>query len=284
MIFRHRTSATDSVREELLSEARTVRLIPSLNTVTSRLLRVMNDPDCSFAQLFDVARHDQGFSGKILGIANSALYARNCKILSLQRALHVIGLEELRGILICLTLLQDILSHWKLSQADLAEIWTHSLAVSCGARILSERFMMEDPEEVFTVAILHDIGKGVFYTRGDQYRNLVQEAGQTGRDLCALERAVFGIDHQQVGDFIAAKWRFPEELAMVVRGHHEASDDETALVRLVRLADAFIDRRDAGTQDESVVLQGEKEAVDGEVKRISELLGVTGEAREEGME
>ncbi len=275
MIFRHSNSVTtNSVREELLSEARTVRLIPSLNTVTSKLLRVMHDPECSFTQLFDVARYDQGFSGKILGIANSAFYARSCKILSLQRALHVIGLEELRGILICLTLLQDILSQWKLSQNDLAEIWTHSLAVSCAARILSERLMTEDPEEVFTVAILHDIGKGVFYTRGDQYRDLVREVGETGRDLCGLERAVFGIDHQQVGDFIATKWRFPEELAMVIRGHHEKTDGETGLVHLVRVADASIDNRDLGQNAESVIIERERSSIDMEVTRISDLLGV----------
>jgi hypothetical protein len=47
-----------------------------------------------------------------------------------------------------------------------------------------------------------------FYTRDDQYRNLVKEARETGRDLWRLERAVFGIDHQQMGEFITVKWRF----------------------------------------------------------------------------
>jgi putative nucleotidyltransferase with HDIG domain len=264
----------ESVRDELLSEARTVRLIPSLNAVTTQLLRVLNDPSCSFSQLSDVAKHDQGFSGKIISIANSALCSRSCKILSLQRALQVIGLAELRGILICLTLLQDILKQWKLSQADLSAIWTHSLAVSCAARILSSRLMVEDPEEVFTASILHDIGKGVFYTRGDQYRNLVKEARETGRDLCRLERADFGIDHQQVGDFIARKWRFPEELAAVIRGHHEEAGGETTLVHLVRTADVFMDNRDVDLGAASIILEREKEWISGEVRRISTLLGV----------
>jgi HD-like signal output (HDOD) protein len=88
--------------------------------------------------------------------------------------MQVIGFEELRGILICLTLLQDILRQWKLSQRDVAAIWTHTLAVSCAVKILSSKLMVEDPEEVFTVAILHDIGKGMFYTRGNQYRQLFE--------------------------------------------------------------------------------------------------------------
>jgi HD-like signal output (HDOD) protein len=67
------------------------------------------------------------------------------------------------------------------------------------------------------------------------------DIGETGRDLYRLERAVFCIDHQQVGDFIARKWRFPEELAAVIRGHHEEAGGETTLVHLVRTADAFMD-------------------------------------------
>jgi hypothetical protein len=53
----------ESVREELATEARAIRLLPTLNSVRSQLLEVMNDPSSSFTQLFDIARYDQGFSG-----------------------------------------------------------------------------------------------------------------------------------------------------------------------------------------------------------------------------
>jgi len=264
-----------SVREELLAAARTLRLIPSLNTVTNQLLEVMNDPQCSFGQLYEIARHDQGFSGKIMSIANSAFYSRACRVLSLQRALQVIGLEELRGILICLSLLQDVLGRWKVPQEDLIALWTHSLAVSCGARVLSNRLLLEDPEEVFTVAILHDIGKGVFYARGHQYRSLVQEARETGRDLCRLERAAFGIDHQEVGDSIARKWKFPEELWVVIRGHHGEPDGKNMRLRLVGTADAFMDNRHVDLGAQGIILEKEKDSIDAEVRRISQLLQVT---------
>jgi putative nucleotidyltransferase with HDIG domain len=269
------TAPNESAREALLSEAGNLRLIPTLNTITSQMLEVMNDPDSSFSELFEIARHDQGFSGKIISIANSAFYSRSLKILSLQRALQVIGLEELRGILVCLTLLQDILNQWKLLQADLAAIWTHSLAVSCAARILSTRLMVEDPEEAFTVSVLHDIGKGIFYTRGDVYRNLVREARDTGTDLCRLERESFGTDHQEVGDFMALKWRLPEQIAMVIRGHHGKIDGENPLLHIVKVADAFVDNRKDDLGAEGIVLEKEKDPIIREVRRISKLVGVS---------
>lgn len=272
----------ESVREELLSEARRMRLMPALNTVTNQMLRVMNDPNSSFSQLFEVARHDQGFSAKIIGIANSAYYSRSLKIFSLQRALGVIGLEELRGILICLTLLQDILNRWKLCQDDLAAIWTHSLAVSYAARTLSTKLMVEDPEEVFTVSILHDIGKGVFYTRGAEYRKMVKEANETGRDLCSLEKDLFGIDHQEVGHFISMKWRFPEELVAVIQGHHAKADGKNMRLHLVKAADAFVDNRYDDLGAEALILDKERNYISSEVRRVSNLLGVGPKVFDEG--
>jgi putative nucleotidyltransferase with HDIG domain len=264
----------ESVREELLWEARKMRLIPSLNTITSQMLQVINDKNSSYNELYSVARYDQGFSGKIISIANSAFYSRGIKIVSLQRALQVIGIDALRSILICLTLLQDILGQFKLRQKDLVALWTHSLEVSCGARILSSKQMVEYPDEVFTVAILHDIGKGVFYTRGDRYHALVKEAKDTGMDLCVLERAVFGIDHQEVGDFIARRWRFPEELGAVIRGHHEVLDGGNMLISLVQAADAFMENRKIDLGAQRTMLEKEKESINAEVRKVSELLGV----------
>ncbi len=272
MIFTASRSA--DLREELITDAKTIRLLPSLNTITARLLHVMNDPDSSFNELFDVARHDQAFSSKIMSIANSAFYSRSCTILSLQRALHVIGIEELRKLLICLMLLQDILKQWRLSQDDLAAIWTHSLRVSCAARTLSVKQMVEDPEEVFTVAMLHDIGKGVFYAKADRYRELVEEAVKTGKDLCGLERLNFGTDHQEVGDFISRKWRFPKDLAAVIRSHHTVTDDGNGFLHVVSVADAFVENRDCDLGAEGIILDEERESIAGEVQRISELLGI----------
>jgi len=271
--------SNESVREELLYEAGKVRYIPTPHTITSQLLQVINDQDCSVNELFRIARYDQGLSGKIMGIANSAFYSRGYKILSLQRALQVIGLEALRAILICLTLLQDILGQFRLSPQDLRNLWSHSLAVSCAAKILSDRQMLGDPDEVFTLAVLHDIGKGVFYTQGERYRTLVREAHETGRDLCYLERAAFGVDHQEVGGFIAQKWRFPEELVVVIERHHSRLAAENTLVSLVAVADAFTEHRNVDLGPQGIILDDERESIDREARRVSELLGVAVDVR-----
>jgi putative nucleotidyltransferase with HDIG domain len=267
------------MRDELLARAETGKVLPTLNSVITELFRVMNDRNSSFNQIFNIVKYDQAISSKIISIANSAYYARGCKILNLERAMIVIGLEEVQNIVVCLAFLKEMLQRWKLSQRDLATLWKHSLAVAYAARALSTKTLAEDPEKAFTVSILHDIGKIIFYTFGDEYQRLVLLAPKTGRDLCTLEQETFGIDHQEVGYFMAVKWRFPEEFCAVVREHHGTPDGEDRLLDIVRVADAFIDNPTADLGAEGIILQGEKERILSETARISELLGVA-DARE----
>ena len=270
---------TVALRDELLARAETGKVLPTLNSVIAELFRIMNDRNSSFNQIFNIVKYDQAISSKIISIANSAYYSRGCKILNLERAMIVIGLEEIQNIVVCLAFLKEMLQRWKLSQRDLATLWKHSLGVAYAARALADKTLAEDPEKAFTVSILHDIGKIIFYTYGEEYQKLILLAQKTGRDLIALEQETFGIDHQEVGYFIAIKWRFPEEFCTVVRGHHGKPDGADRLLDIVRVADAFMDKPAADLGAEGIILQGEKERILREIERISELLGVA-DARE----
>jgi putative nucleotidyltransferase with HDIG domain len=262
------------LRDELLAKADSMKVLPSLNTVVAEALRVMNDKDSSVNQLSGVVRYDQAFSSKIIGIANSAYYSRGWSITNIERAMLTIGFDEVRNILMCLVFLKEILGGWKLSQADLAALWTHSLSVTCAVKILACRTMTADPEEAFTASILHDLGKAIFYAYGEPYRKIIEEARATGRDICALERETFGVDHQEVGYRMAVRGRFPEKFSTVIRSHHGKSEAREPLPDLVRVADRFVENPDADLGADGMVLRREKDLITSETKRISELLGV----------
>ena len=265
---------TGPLRDELLAKADSMKVLPSLNTVVSEVLRVMNDNNSSVNQLSSVVRYDQAFSAKIISIANSAYYSKGWSITNLERAITVIGFDEVRNILMCLIFFKEILRGWKLSQADLAALWTHSLSVTCAVKILACRTVTADPEEAFTASILHDLGKAIFYTYGEPYREITEEARATGRDICALEQETFGIDHQEVGYRMSVKGRLPAKFLTVIRSHHGRSEAKEPLPDLVRVADRFVENPDADLGADGMVLRREKDLITSETKRISELLGV----------
>ncbi len=269
----------NTLRDEVLAKAETLRALPSLNTILNELLRIMNDKNSSFSQLHNIIRYDQSISSKIISIANSAYYSRGTHIVSMERAMIVIGFDEIKNIVMCLAFLKEILNRWKLKQEDLKVLWTHSVRVGYAARALSNALMVEEPEKAFTVSILHDIGKVIFYLFSEEYRRLLVEARETKQDICRLEKEKFGIDHQEVGYYMAIKWRFPQEFSEVIRGHHGGGDGDgdgdgkSDLLHLVTVADAFITNGHY-PGPEGMILEKERDRIMADAERISQLLGV----------
>ncbi|MGD0232510.1 MAG: HDOD domain-containing protein, partial [Syntrophorhabdales bacterium] len=225
----------------------------------------MDDPNSSFTQLFGVIRYDQAICSKIISIANSTYYSRGASVGSIERAMVMVGLEEIKRIIMCLVFVKGITAYWRLEQDDIAAIWGHSLIVAHAAKTLSARMTSEEQNKTFAVSILHDIGKVIFYTYGDRYRKIANEARLGARDICEFERAEFGIDHQEVGHCMSMKWGFPEEFSSVILGHHSPHDGKVPLIDIVRDADAFASgREDAIPEGEKEALQLHKESIEAE--------------------
>ena len=262
-------------REEVLSCAGATKTLPMLNGMMNEVFSVMEDPDSSFSQLFRVVRYDQAISSKIISIANSTYYCRGASVTNLERAMIVVGFEEIKRIIMCLVFMKGMTAQWHLAQDDIALMWGHSLTVAHAAKSLSTKMIVEEPGRAFTVAILHDIGKAVFYAYGERYRRVTDETRLDGTDVCELERAEFGIDHQEVGHYMSVRWGFPEVFSTTIRSHHGPHDGEVPLVDIIRDADAFASgREDVLPAKERAVLHSERESIKAETERIRRLIGV----------
>jgi putative nucleotidyltransferase with HDIG domain len=261
-------------RETLISRASDLKVIPTLNGIMEKVLQVLGNNNSSFNDLSQVVQYDQAICSKIISIANSAYYSRGVEVFELQRAMLTIGFEEVRGIVTCLMFVENILKKLKLKERDLVTLWKHSIQVAYGAKILSERLFIEDPPKAYTISLLHDIGKIVFYLSSNDYGDIVGEARANRKDLAAVERETFGVDHQEIGYIIAIKWKFPDDFAQVIRHHHEGnnSNGHSCLFRLVsgsnKFAHSLLDPR----SPEGFVLEKEKSNIDREVDKIMEFL------------
>ena len=114
-----------------------------------------------------------------------------------------------------------------------------SLMVAHTAKTLSAKTGLEESEKAFAISIVHDIGKIIFYTYDGDYRTLAKEAGLGSRDVCDLERARYGIDHQEIGHHMSVKWSFPKEFSEAIMDHHSPPDGRAPVIDVVRDADAF---------------------------------------------
>jgi putative nucleotidyltransferase with HDIG domain len=268
----------ENLREELIDKAKTLRVMPTLHSIIERLFVILDDKNSSFSDLNDVIKYDQAISSKIISIANSAYYSRGVEIFSLQRAMITMGFEEVKNIVMCLLFVENILKQLKLRADILLELWKHSVFVACAARVLASRIFSEDPQKVFTIALLHDIGKVLFYMTVEDYGDLVKEAHEKGKSLNREERNVFGTDHEELGYILSVKWQFPEEFSQVIRYHHDGKVPEKfePLLKLVRAADKFSTASIHDSDPEAFILVKEREGIIKEMQKIMNFFQLNG--------
>jgi putative nucleotidyltransferase with HDIG domain len=124
----------------------------------------------------------------------------------------------------------------------------HALAVHAIAERLASLTGAEDVELLLTAALLHDIGRLALPGEPAGHAS----AG-TPEQRLAAERAATGTDHAQLGAELVRRWRLPEELAVVVGGHHDA--DAGPQAALLCLADMLAHFRQGTPVDVEAMAQ-----------------------------
>ena len=133
-----------------------------------KLLALIDDPDMSVSQIEDILRHDAGLTANLLKLANSAYFGIPSKVGSVRQAVLILGLKRLIQMVIasCFGAIMDK----PIPGYDLppGELWRHAIAVSVAAEGLVHELEIGASEEIFTAALLHDVGKAI--DRADHVR------------------------------------------------------------------------------------------------------------------
>jgi putative nucleotidyltransferase with HDIG domain len=186
-----------------------------------KLLGLIDDPSMRVSQIEEILRHDPGLTANVLRLANSAYFGIPSKIGSIRQAVILLGLKRLIQMVIaaCVSAIMDR----SVPGYDLppGELWRHSIAVSVAAEGLVKELKIEASEEIFTAALLHDVGKLVLgeYVKDDF--NEIARAVSEGASFEAAETMVLGTNHADVGAKILTRWSLPAEIVNAVQWHHD---------------------------------------------------------------
>ncbi len=192
---------------------------PIIPVVASKIMSIAEDNiDISFKDLEEIIRIDPMLTAKILKIANSALYARQNKILNLQMAISLLGFKTIKSLVILLT--ASKFSKELKNRKILNSFWKHSIATAFIAKnVLVRRKDHRNEEIVFIAGLLHDIGQVALFQRypNDYSRFFTDQ--NTLASVEELEKSLFSTDHRELGGFILDKWNFPDVYSDVAREH-----------------------------------------------------------------
>ncbi|MBW2663153.1 MAG: HDOD domain-containing protein [Deltaproteobacteria bacterium] len=207
--------------------------LPALPTIYIKLSRLLNVQDPSIRMISNIISEDQAVSAMVLKIVNSALYGFYNKIGDLQRAIVILGLNEIKSLVLA-TSMHKVIKQFKLnSEFDMQEFRKHSIGCAISAKVLAETACIKGPEDVFTGGLLHDIGKLIHAAYlSEEFEGVVANVVETGSQMLESEKKILGFDHAQTGSALAKKWGLPRKIINMI-AHHHLSDTPDILNREV---------------------------------------------------
>jgi HD-like signal output (HDOD) protein len=217
-----------------------VRLV-SLPEVCIRVNEMLDDVKVNAHDIGKVISQDAGLTARLLKIVNSAFYGFPSRIETVSRAVTVIGLRELRGLVLSASAVEAF-SKIPNELLNMVKFWRHSVYCGVVAQLLAERCHVLHSERLFVAGLLHDIGELILCHRlPGEMGEVVARARLEDRPDHEIEQEVLGFDHAEVGGELLKVWQMPRTLEQAVRYHHtpDLADQAIMDVCLVHIANGM---------------------------------------------
>jgi HD-like signal output (HDOD) protein len=210
--------------------------MPPFPQVALKVLQMVADENIQFSKLGDLISSDPAFASEVLTIANSLLYAPRYPIKSILQAIEVLGAGHLQGL--CLTVGVRAYLGKSMGHPAMRTLWRHNMACALIAEQIASAGTT-DRNIAYTAGVLHGIGRlALAVVRPHEYIDLLGRHIGTPASILERERAIFGIDHGELGMKLVHEWQLPEDFESVVSGRYEprASDGPWGITEIISLS------------------------------------------------
>lgn len=228
------------------------KIINSLSSLPSMPLTYLKVKKCfadidnvSIDQIADLIEEDTSISAGLLRWANSALFGQRHQVDTVKRAVLVLGLDIVEGLILSESIFRSV-GPRTAEGFDLKDFQTHSLACGITAKLLiSELPYMEPRDEdwAFTAGLLHDIGKLIEARYlGEQFKRIIITAREKNISILKAEYEILGTSHQEIGGYLADWWSLPSFIVNAIRWHHEPAlcNANREIIAAVHVADVLV--------------------------------------------
>jgi HD-like signal output (HDOD) protein len=217
-------------REALRATIAQMGDLPSQPGVYLALAEALADPATSMADVAQLIEQDIAMSAKCLQLVNSAFFGLGRRVARIQEAVHYLGLETLRALVLHAGAFEAFAPTRPIDGFEISALQRRSHLAARIARRLAPDARARD--DAFTAGMLHGIGLLVL-ARQDPYEfgAAIAEAQRAGAALHEVEYAHHGSSHAELGAYVLGIWGLPEPIVDGVAHQH----------RIARLAGPALD-------------------------------------------
>jgi HD-like signal output (HDOD) protein len=237
-------------KSEALRKLDLIENLPTLPIIVQQIQKLIENQNSNMSQIATIITRDQAIAARVVRLINSAFYGIGTKISSIQQAIMLLGLNTVKNLVIGVSVVKTFEGLNNATIFDRQKFWLHTFGCATGARLIAKKLNLDEPEDFFMAGLLHDIGilmiDQFFH---DEFVTIIQQTVKTKGELPLVETAVLGLNHCEIGEVVATRWRIPDFLIMAIRHHHKPvfSELKTENLRLitaaVHVADATVSQR-----------------------------------------
>lgn len=194
--------------------------LPSPPKTALLILQACSDDSVDFSDITKIVTNDPQLTIEILRMVNSAFYARNNSVTSLNQAISIIGTKSLRNLCLCLSV-KDVFSENDFDGELLSDFWTDSIFRAVVAKYIAE-ICNQDQDECFTAGLLQDFGLLILLYLNPDKINSWYALRQLEPDKRLIkEKSIFGNTHTDVFKILGKEWSLPDSIVNAVAFHHD---------------------------------------------------------------
>jgi putative nucleotidyltransferase with HDIG domain len=217
------------------------RQLPTLPVILDKLNEMLKNPMTSNKKIADLITKDPAMVAKILKLSNSAMYSKRQKITNLANAITFLGIEKLKTLILQISLVKVFtFSGDGIPEFSITTFWEHSLGTAYFTNLIVNKLNLPNNDNYYIAGLLHDIGKLVIYQfYPEKFTEIIHKQINENLIDTEAEESVLGVNHNEIGEFLAKKWNFNEEIVNVIKAHHDAVSSQTITVAVVQVSNLF---------------------------------------------
>jgi len=192
--------------------------LPSLPEVLNELQRVIHSGNVVMDKVAELVSSDPALVAQALKIVNSAYYGLPREIGDVRFAIAFLGLNEIYRMVLSLSVINTLAINRK---DELDDFWFHSFYTTLCTKYLANKYNPHSsPEELWSAAILHDIGKLVYLKFfPDHYKALKDFSQEQGCLFSEAEEHFSLPSSALLGTLLCDHWRLPEKIREACEFH-----------------------------------------------------------------
>jgi len=194
--------------------------LPAMPQVVTESLNLIENPNSSIKQLADIISMDISITSQILKLVNSAYYGFPQQITTINKAMALLGYNTIRSLILSVGLKPMLMTN------SGKALWEHSIRTAVACQMLSKSLGTIDPDEAFTMGLLHDAGIALMEGVNKDAVKEINRLVNLGADILQAEKMFFGFTHTELGKEFVAKWKLPLIIGTAIAYHHTPLQSE----------------------------------------------------------